>query len=165
MNASDIVKAKQSQVLYRTLYTPTASASTVYSTIRPISSFINYVSSGVPLLSTSYASCIYTVPTVACAPRFMSYETAKMVKDGAYECGDRVVGQSDWIKTASTFTYAYNTTFSTLSTASSIRVTSTVTYVAPSPLICGGAASGRQGTAFAAQCGACAGGCCPACSG
>lgn len=164
MNASDIVKAKQSQVLYRTLYTPTVYSSTVYSTIRPISSFINYVSSGVPLLSTSYASCIYTVPTVECAPRFMTYELAKTVKDGAYECGDRVVGQSDWIKSDRTFAYAYNTTFSTLSTASSIRVTSTAITVGPAPLICGSGAV-NQGTSFAARCGACAGGCCPACSG
>lgn len=164
MNASDIVKAKQNKVLYQTLYQPSVYQSTVVSTIRPISSFINYVSSGVPILSTSYASCIYTVPTYVCAPRFMTYELARAAKDGAYECGDRAVGQSDWIKSTSTFTYAYNVTYSTLSTASSIRTTSTLTAVAPGPLICLGG-DVRQGTAFSAQCASCSGGCCPACSG
>jgi hypothetical protein len=164
MNASDIVKAKQNQVLYQTLYRPSVYASTVFSTIRPISSIINYVSSGVPIGSTSYASCIYTVPTYTCAPRFMTYELARAAKDGAYECGDRAVGQSDWVKSTSSFTYAYNISYSTMSTGSSIRVTSTLTAVAPSPFICLGG-DVRQGTAFSAQCASCSGGCCPACSG
>ena len=162
MNASEIIAAKQNKLLYQSLYRSQSTSTAVYSTIRPISSIMTSISSGVPIAATSYASCLVTVPQYACAPRFMSYETARAAAAGANECGDRVVGESDWIKSVSTATQAYIVSYSTLSTVSSVRVTSLLTATAPGPLICS-AADVRQGTAFSAHCGG--GASCPACTG
>lgn len=140
MNASDIVKAKQSQTLYKAYYHPTVFQSSVFSTLTPISSFINYVSSGIPVTSTSYASCTTTVYDYQCQPRFLTYASRYKVNDGAYSCAGKVTSKLRWKNTQSTTMYSYNTIYSTLNNPSTFvpstfRVTSSLVMTAPAPLI------------------------------
>ena len=72
MNASDIVKAKQNQTLYKAYYQPTVYQSTIYSTINQVSSVSR---------ADSYTSCINTAYTYVCNPTFISYELANDVKN------------------------------------------------------------------------------------
>lgn len=165
MNASDIVKAKQGRAIYRgydgvgrVVY-----ASTTVTTLSVVSSFLNYVSSGVPLMSTSYTSCIKTVPLYTNGrPSFLTYAEARVLRDGEDACGVRVPSDVRLRATQSTLAYAYNPVYSTLSTVSSVRVTSTLTTTAAAPLICDVTTLSRQGCNAAVPC---ATGCCSVCMG
>jgi hypothetical protein len=176
MNASDIVKAKQSQVLYKAYHRPTVFESTTFSTITPISSFINFVSSGVPLLSTSYASCLTTAYPYVCEPTFVSYESRNQVQSGAYSCAGKVPSRLQWKAIHPTTIYSYSTIYSSLTNpstimASTVRVTSTTMLTGTGPIICP-LIQFQQGTNFAHTCPTCSNGwggnggraCCEQCS-
>lgn len=140
MNASDIVKAKQAQTLYKAYYKPTVYQSTVNSTIRIISSIIDYVQDSQEFTLDSYASCTTTVYNYSADPLFMSYEMAIQVKDGKYSCEGKVPSKMAWKNTNSTIVYAYSTIYSTFSTPSvpvpsSMYVTSTVVMTGVTPVI------------------------------
>ena len=174
MNASDIVKQKQNKVLYKAYYNPTVFESTVFSTINTVSSIVNYVSSGVPLLSTSYTSCINTVYNYMCEPTFQSYESRYAVGSGANACTGKNASELKWKKTSQIPIYAYSTVYSSLVTPSTlapstIRVSSTLVQGGPMPLICA-ITQVQQGTSFAMSCPSCShvlgspGACCDQCS-
>ena len=55
MNASDIIKAKQNQTLYKSYYQPTVFQSTIYSTLTIGSSILN--KTGPSISSINYYSC------------------------------------------------------------------------------------------------------------
>lgn len=174
MNASDIVKKKQNTTLYKAYYRPTVFQSTTISTLNTVSSFINFVSSGVPITSTSYTSCTKTYYTYLCEPPFMTYEARQAVHSGWAGCSGRDKGELQWKATQPTPIYSFSTVYSSLVTPSTlapstIRVTSTVIMTAPSPTICS-LHTQPQGTSFAAQCPSCShvlgapGSCCDQCS-
>jgi hypothetical protein len=156
MNASDIVKAKQNQTLYKAYNNPTVFQSSTYSTLTSVSSFVNVISSGIPLMSTSYTSCINTVYTYVCNPTFISYELAKSVKDGVYECGGKIPSELQWKNTNSTIIYSYSTlsTSPTSTLISTFRITSTTVLTGPSPVICP-LIEMNQGTNFDSRCNVC----------
>lgn len=132
MNASDIVKARQDKVMYRSYVNDSIGTavlqSTVVSTITPISS----IAGG----STQYVSTIQTNYTYLCQPTFLTYETRYDIKDGSQLCGSCVAAPMEWVNNTSTLIRAYSTVYSTLSTPSTIVVTSTTVLRGPEPLIC-----------------------------
>lgn len=144
MNASDIVKNKQNQALYKAYYQPTVFQSTTFSTIRPISSFTTG--------SATYASTVNTVYNYTCQPTFVTYEMRDQVKNGKGVCDGFASTDLKWSNVTSTTVYAYKTLYSTLSTPSSIAVTSTVVQGSKGPVICS-LIDFHQGTSFANQCG------------
>jgi hypothetical protein len=174
MNASDIVKKKQNTVLYKAYYQPTVFQSTTFSTINTVSSIIRTVSSGVPITSTSYASCTQTVYQTLCEPTFTSYASRYSIETGAAGCMGRGPKELKWKANQSTTIYSYSTIYSSLVTPStlapsSIRIFSTIINTAPTPLICP-LSQIQQGTSFASQCPSCShvlgspGSCCEQCS-
>ncbi len=174
MNASDIIQRKQNTTLYKAYYQPTVFQSSVISTIRPISSIIRTISSGVPLTSSSYASCTQTVYQQVCEPTFVTYQTRNAIGAGTATCTGRTPKETRWVANQSTVVYAYSTIYSSLvnpSTlaASTIRVSSTVIQTGPTPVICP-LLQLQQGTSFASQCPSCAhvlgtpGACCEQCA-
>lgn len=174
MNASDIVKKKQNTVLYKAYYQPTVFQSTTFSTVNTVSSIIRYISSGVPITSTSYTSCTQTVYQTLCEPTFTSYASRYSIDEGTDGCIGRDKRQLKWKANQPTTIYSYSTIYSSLGTAStlapsSIRIFSTVVNTAPTPLICP-LSQVQQGTSFASQCPSCShvlgspGACCEQCS-
>jgi hypothetical protein len=141
MNASDIIKNKQAQTLYKAYYKPTVFKSSIFSTINTVSSIFNYADGGAgDSISTRYTSCVYTVYDYMCQPTFMSYETASQINDGAYVCGKKSVSNLQWKNNNSTVIYAYSSIYSTfatpsISTISTIRIESTNVMLGPSPVI------------------------------
>lgn len=155
MNASDILRAKQQQLLYQTYYKPQVFQSTTCSTVNTISSIIRFVSAGVNITSTSYTSCLTTVPTYSAPPTFISYEMAQKSQQGEYGCVARPAGETDWKRTESTFTYAQTTLLSTFTPSgpllpSSVRISSTLVSTGPAPVICP-LIQLQQGTAFSSH--------------
>jgi len=174
MNASDLVKAKQNQTLYKAYYQPTVFQSTTFSTLTTVSSIIRVVSSGVPLTSTSYASCSQTVYQNTCEPTFTTYASRYSIADGASTCMGRRPKETQWKANQPTTLYSYSTIYSTLIAPSTfapstVRVTSTVVLAAPAPKICP-LNQVQQGTSFASQCPSCShvmgspGACCEQCA-
>lgn len=174
MNASDIVKRKQNIALYKAYYHPTVFQSTTFSTLNTVCSIINYVSSGVPLLSSSYTSCIKTSYDYLCEPTFMTYESRHAIHSGWKNCTGRDKNELQWKPTQRKEIYAFSTLYSSLVTAStiapsSIRVASTVIMTTPTPMIYS-LNSQLQGTSFSSQCPSCnhvlgaPGACCDQCA-
>lgn len=174
MNASDLVKVKENKTLYRAYYQPTVFQSTTFSTLTTVSSIIRAVSSGVPLTSTSYASCNQTVYLNTCEPTFMSYASRYAIGNGASTCMGRKPKETQWKANQPTTVYSYSTIYSTLVSPSTfapstVRVASTVVLTAPAPLICP-LNQVQQGTSFASQCPSCfhvlgsPGACCEQCA-
>jgi hypothetical protein len=140
MNASDIVKARQDNIMYRSYVNDTNTlpsyatdpstilVSTVVSTIIPISS----IAGG----STQYASTIQTNYSYLCQPSFITYESRYNIKAGSKLCGSCQPVSMEWINNTSTTIRAYSTVYNTLSTPSTIVVTSTTVLRGPEPLIC-----------------------------
>jgi len=159
MNASDIVKAKQAQTLYKAYYKPTVFQSTVYNNITTVSSILDYVSSSQEITSDSYASCTTTVYNYSADPLFISYEMATQVKDGKYSCEGKVPSKMAWKNINSTIIYAYSTIYSTFSTPnipipSSMYITSTTVMTGVTPVIVP-LASFYQRTNFDNSCNVC----------
>jgi hypothetical protein len=174
MNASDLVKKKQNTTLYKAYYQPTVFQSTTFSTVNTVSSIIRYVSSGVPITSTSYTSCTQTVYQTLCEPTFTSYASRYAIESGAAGCTGKGPKEMKWKANQPTTIYSYSTIYSSLDTPStlapsSIRVFSTIVNTGPSPLICP-LVQLQQGTSFASQCPSCShvlgspGSCCEQCS-
>lgn len=174
MNASDIVKAQQNKTLFKAYYQPTVFQSTTFSTLTTVSSIIRAVSSGIPLTSTSYASCTQTIYNTTCEPTFMTYASRYAIGNGASTCMGRVPKETKWKANQSTTLYSYSTVYSTLVAPSTfapstIRVASTVVLAAPAPRVCP-LTQVQQGTSFAAQCPSCShvmgspGACCEQCA-
>lgn len=140
MNASDIVKTKQSQTLYRAYSNPRVFQSTVFSTITPVSSILQYTSSSVWVSTNSFVSCVNTVNTYSAQPTFLSYDLAQSMKDGAYVCGNQTHTSLQWKNTQSTMIYAFSSIYSSfatpnISTVSTIQITSSIVQQAPGPKI------------------------------
>lgn len=174
MNASDVIQRKQNTTLYKAYYQPNVFQSSVISTIRPISSIIRMVSSGVPLTSSSYASCTQTVYQHVCEPTFVTYQTRNAIGQGTATCTGRTPKETRWIANQSTLVYSYSTVYSSLVNPSTlapstILIRSTAVLTGPSPLICP-LVQVQQGTSFAAQCPSCShvlgspGACCEQCA-
>jgi hypothetical protein len=126
MNASDIVKAKQNQTLYKAYYQPTVFQSTIYSTINLVSSN----GSG-----SEYTSCINTAYTYLCNPTFISYELANDVNKGSFICGGKTPSKLTWKNNISTLLYTTSTVIS--STVPSTFITgSTFVMGGANPIIC-----------------------------
>jgi len=140
MNASDIVKAKQAQTLYKAYYKPTVFQSTVKNNITIVSSIIDYVEGSQEFTLDSYASCTTTMYNYSADPLFISYEMAMQVKDGKYSCEGKVPSKMAWKNVNSTIIYAYSTIYSTFTTPSvpvpsSMYVTSTTVMTGIAPVI------------------------------
>lgn len=155
MNASDILKAKQRQLLYQTYYQPQVFQSTTCSTVNTISSIIRFVSAGVNITSTSYTSCLTTVPTYSAPPTFISYEMAHAIQQGEYGCIAKPAGETDWKRTQTSMAYAQNMLLSTFVPSgpllpSSFRISSTLVSSGPTPTICP-LIQLQQGTAFSSH--------------
>lgn len=160
MNASDILKVKQQQLLYQTYYKPQVFQSTTCSTVNTVSSILRYVSAGVNITSTSYTSCLNTVPSYSAPPTFISYEMAQKIQQGEYGCVKRNEVETDWKRTNSTFAYAQTTLLSTFTPSgpllpSSVRISSTIVSTGPAPIICP-LIQLQQGTAFSSHVVSCA---------
>ncbi len=117
MNASDIVKAKQNKTLYKAYYRPTVFQSSIFSTLNVVSS-----SSGpqgtYSSFTSSYTTCLTQVNNYLCNPTFISYQFAKDVNDGSYECGLKSISKLQW-KPTEEIRYLYSTQYS-ISTLSTI---------------------------------------------
>ena len=137
MNASDIVKAKQNKVLYNSYYKPIVYDSTIYSTLRIISSVL----CDEPLEPCiSYTSCITTVYNYVDNPTFMSYETLNQIKAGGVACGASNASQLQFDRVPDIPMYTYSTIYSTFTEnnfvyVSSIVIASTFISATPSPLV------------------------------
>lgn len=144
MNASDIVKSKQSGTLYKAYYQPIVFQSTVVSTFYPISS----ISTGAGVYTSSFSqSCINTVYTYSCEAPFISYQLAENVEAGKYVCGGKTPSVMNWTANSTmgtTRSYAANN--STLS--SSINRFAVRPDVCPDPIFV-------QGTNFQHTCEVC----------
>jgi hypothetical protein len=153
MNASDIVKAKQSKALYNAYYNPTVFQSTTFSTINTVSSILRYVSSSVEFTSTSYTSTIQTINTYVCNPTFVSYEMANAIRDGSLKPDSNL----QWKNDVSTVQYAYKTNYSTFSfnptvpLPSTFRVTSSFITASDGPVV-QSLIDFQQGTNFSNNC-------------
>lgn len=174
MNASDLVKARQNKTLYRAYYQPTVFQSTTFSTLTTVSSIIRTISSGVPIISSSYTSCTQTVYDTLCEPTFLSYASRYAISDGASTCMGRRPKETTWKANQPTTLYSYSTIYSTLVAPSTlapstVRITSTIVLAGPAPKICP-LIQLQQGTSFASQCPSCShvqgspGACCEQCS-
>lgn len=153
MNASDIVKAKQNKVLYKSLYNPTVFQSTVFSTVNTISSIIQ------PNTQRSYTSTINTAYNYVCNPTFISYELANNVNNGQYACGAKTLSYMQWKNVNNTTIYAYSTIYSSIITPGTIipstfTIASTNILTGPSPVV-QPFIEFYQGTNFASQCNQC----------
>jgi hypothetical protein len=162
MNASDIVKAKQSQILFKAYNRPTIFQSSIYSTLNTISLYGSTIdgSGNLSGLVSTVGSCINTVYTYVCNPTFVSYEAAQSIKDGAYVCGGKTRSELQWKNTNSTLIYSYKPEYistggpPSISTINSFIVTSTTILTGPSPIICP-LINFYQGTNFDSQCNVC----------
>jgi hypothetical protein len=179
MNASDIIKAKQSRTLYQAYYRPTFFSTTINSTISycPIST----ISTATPIIS-SFTSSIVTHYLSRCTPPVISYELANSINQGRYLCpppfnstisewntgrqfvsgsGDCKVSFVTWKNTNPTTIFNYKSTSNTAAT-----VTSTTILTGPAPIICP-LVEMVQGTSFQSRCNSCGvfnGGYCNDCS-
>ncbi len=175
MNASDIIKAKQSQTLYQAYYRPTLFPTIINSTINicPVSSNTT---------SQSFTSTVTVNYLSRCLPPVISYELANSINEGKYICGfpycstisewntgrQFTTGNCDcdisfltWRNTNPTIIYNYSTT----SLSTSVIQTSTI-LTGPSPIICP-LVDMVQGTSFQSRCNTCGatnGGYCNTCS-
>ena len=128
MNASDIVKNRQNQVLYRAYYQPTVFQSTVVTTTIPISSYTGGFN--------SVATSTNTVYTYSALPTFLSYELLNEVKQGKDGCTGTCVSNLTWTNLTSTTRSFYSTNYTTLSTPVAINVTSTTVLGSAGPVVC-----------------------------
>ena len=153
MNASDVIKAKQNRILYNTYYKPVVFESSVTTTLQPISSVIKYTSAGINIVSTSYTSCVTTCNTYVAKPTFVSYEMVQAMRDGEYGCdAPRRAAETRWNNTSNITKIIQSTLFSTFSTSgpllpSSVRYSSSIMTVGPTPTICP-LIDYHQGTSF-----------------
>ena len=128
MNASDIVNAKQNKTLFGAYRSSFLTASTVLSSIFPISS----ISSG----STRYYSTLRTVNTSKCASTFLTYELERDIQAGQSLCGVCEPSELQWKYLNSTTITMYSTTYGSLSTPSTFTSTSTTILTPPPVVIC-----------------------------
>lgn len=151
MNASDIIKAKRNQTLYKAYYNPTifpgtagnGNSTLVVSTTNyyPVSS----VSTSLGWLS-SFTSCVNTQYLYECEPTFISYQLAYDVNGGEYICGGKVPSFMTWKANPSIGTIPiYASTGSTIESANTFAVRPEI-FTNP---------EFYQGTNFDTQCYAC----------
>jgi hypothetical protein len=166
MNASDIIKAKQSRTLYQAYYRPTIFSTFINSTINfcPVST----VSTASGVIS-SLTSCITMNYSYKCTPPVVSYQLANSINEGRYECGfpycstisewntgrtfpigdcDCKISFLTWKDTNPTLLYTYST-----SNYSSVVTFSTPILTGPSPVIC--PLTLNQGTSYQNRCNNC----------
>lgn len=175
MNASDIIKARQSRTLYQAYYRPT-----FFSTI--INSTINICPITNNGTTSTFASSITMNYLSRCTPPAISYELANSINEGRYLCPPPFCSSiSEWntgreFNTNScdckiSFVTWKNTTPTTIlqyqSTAiTGVSVTSTTILTGPGPIICP-LVEMNQGTSFSNRCNTCGafnGGYCNTCS-
>lgn len=177
MNASDIIKAKQSRVLYQAYYRPTIfPGSTIGGTNVFITSTINYcpvstVSSGTALgFISSVVSCVTTNYAYKCEQPSISYNLLNDINQGKYLCGfpscssivewntnkSYITGVCNckisfltWKNTTIAPVYQYST-----ATYSSVVITSSLIPSGPGPIICP-LIDFYQGTSFDSRCDTC----------
>jgi hypothetical protein len=113
MNASDIVKAKQSKTLYNAYYSPFLStfissgttlnsciiSSFSYSTLNVVSSSVMDRGGGLFISTLEYVSCNNTVYPYQCGPNFISYEMQNAVK------GEKKPSSLRWSNNTNTTVY------------------------------------------------------------
>jgi hypothetical protein len=129
MNASDIVNAKQNKTLFGAYRSSFLTASTVLSSITPMSS-INGRG------STSYYSTLRTVNTSKCFSTFQTYELERDIQAGQSLCGVCEPSELQWKYLNSTTMTFYSTNYSSLSTPSTFTSTTTTILTAPPVVIC-----------------------------
>jgi hypothetical protein len=122
-NASDIVIDKRDGTLYKAYYTPRVFQSTIVSTFTPFSS----ISSG----TVSYTSSFETIYTYECKPKFISYQIANEVNNGAYVCGNKQISELEWNNTTSSLQFY----FSTSGVGGISTITSSFVLRGPEPII------------------------------
>ena len=136
MNASDIVNARKNKVLYNAYYHPTVFASSIFSSVKVLSSIVDSSYA----LSTSYSSSISTCNTYVCNPAFISYEMAQNVANGQYACGTKKPSELKWVNNTSTMIYAYDTNLGpgpvATNVVTDIFTQSTLVSMGPMPLTC-----------------------------
>ena len=165
MNASDIVKAKQSRVLYQAYYRPTIFPSHTTSTINycPIST----LSTNGTIVS-SFNTCTNTQYQYICEKPIISYELANSINEGKYICGSPYcstisvwntgqiypAGVCDCKISFLTWKNRTPTTIHNYSTVNFSTVTDSTTSIltGPMPVICP-LAEFYQGTNFDNKCG------------
>uniref|UniRef100_A0A6C0KUC6 Uncharacterized protein n=1 Tax=viral metagenome TaxID=1070528 RepID=A0A6C0KUC6_9ZZZZ len=130
MNASDIVNAKQNKTLFGAYRSSFLTASTVLSSINPMSSINGR--GGI----TSYYSTLRTVNTSNCFSTFQTYELERDLQAGQSLCGVCIPSQLQWKYLTSTTMTFYSTTYSSLSTPSTFTSTTTTILTAPPVVIC-----------------------------
>lgn len=174
MNASDIIKAKQSRVLYQAYYRPTIFPGLQGSVSTLITSTINYCpistvsSSGVYI--SSFVSCVTLNYAYKCEKPNISYELMNDINQGKYLCGfpycSTIVQWNNqqaftsgscnckisfltWKNTTTAPVYQYST-----ATYSSVVITSSIIASGPGPVICP-LVDFYQGTSFDNRCSDC----------
>ena len=167
MNASDIIKAKQSRTLYQAYYRPTIFSTIINSTINfcPVST----VSTASGVVS-SLTSCITMNYLYKCNPPAISYQLANSINNGRYECGfpycstisiwntgEQIIAGNcnckesfmTWTNNQQTQIINYKST-----TISSFSAVSTSILTGPAPVICP-LVDFYQGTNFDNRCSNC----------
>jgi len=129
MNASDIVNARQNKTLFGAYRSSFLTASTVISSIIPLSS-INGRG------TTSYTSTLRTANTSKCFSTFLTYELERDIQAGQSLCGICEPSELQWKYLTSTTMTCYSTTYGVLSTPSTFTSTTTTILTAPPVVIC-----------------------------
>jgi hypothetical protein len=176
MNASDIIKAKQSRTLYQAYYRPTIFPGLQGSISTLINSTISYcpvstVSSGTAAgFISTLVSCTTLHYNYRCEKPNVSYELLNNINQGKYLCGfpycstivqwnnsqattagacDCKISFLTWKNTTTNFVYQYNST-----SYSTYTITSSLVPSGPGPVICP-LVDFYQGTSFDNRCSNC----------
>ena len=129
MNASDIVNARQNKTLFGAYRSSFLTASTILSSIYPVSSIAGR---GV----TSYTSTLRTVNSSKCFSTFLTYELERDIEAGQSLCGICEPSELQWKYLTSTTMTFYSTNYGSLSTPSTFTSTTTTILTAPPVVIC-----------------------------
>ena len=129
MNASDIVNAKQNKTLFGAYRSSFLTASTITSSIIPVSSI-----SGRGTIS--YTSTLRTANTSKCFSTFLSYELERDIQTGQSLCGICEPSDLQWKSLTSTTITCYSAAYSSFATPSTFTSTTTTILTAPPVVIC-----------------------------
>lgn len=96
MNASDIIKERQNQTLYKAYYDPTIFPGVSNGVSTLVRSTINYYPISSSGATISYASTISINYMYECEPAFTSYQLVNAVNNGQYICGGKKISELSW---------------------------------------------------------------------
>lgn len=129
MNASDIIKQRQKQTLYKAYYNPTIFPGVSNGVSTLVRSSINYYPVSSIGSTISYASSVNIEYLYECEPVFTSYQLANAITACNYLCDNPSSSNTAWLPNSSMST-------SPVYTSSNQILTQSANSYAPQPVIC-----------------------------